>query len=327
MLKLKYLFNNKDLAHMILSNWENDNEDADLLNSYRISSNAIYLCENKGDTFFLRFAPAEEKSLESILAELHFLKYLRDNGYPAVETIPSKAGNEVEVANTPWGTYYAVAFKRVPGKKVSHMTLTNEHIFGYGKALGKLHKLSSEYTPLNNKRRDWKETMDWMEDVLSNFPEESAAKNELSILKEYFTKLPATKENFGLIHYDFETDNLFYDEITKTYTPIDFDDSMYHWYAMDIGQALDSIKEELPEEQVESSVNEFIKGYGSEYDISDDMLKLLPIFRRYASLYGYVRMLLSVEEKWENEPEWMVNLRNRLENFLESDKSEFGKII
>lgn len=186
MLKLKYLFNNKDLAHMILSNWENDNEDSNLLNNYRISSNAVYWCKNKGNTFFLRFVSAEEKSMKKIFAELEFLRYLRNSGYPAVDTILSKAGNELEVINTPWGAYYAVAFKEAPGKQLNQIPFTDELIFGWGKALGRLHKLSSKYKAVNNKRNDWKEAIDWMDDVLSNFPEETEAKNELYILKHIF---------------------------------------------------------------------------------------------------------------------------------------------
>lgn len=327
MLKLKYLFNNKDLAHMVLSNWESDNLDSDLLNYYRISSNAVYWCKNQGNTFFLRFVSAEEKSKESILAELDFLRFLRNSGYPAVDTILSKADNELEEVNTPWGVYYAVAFKKAPGNQLSEIPLTDDILFGFGKALGTLHKLSSEYKPVNNKRNDWKETMDWMEDVLSTFPDETAAKSELSILKDYFLKLPTTKETFGLIHYDFEFDNVFYDEVTETYNPIDFDDAMYHWYAADIEQSIDSIKNDMPEEQIESSVNQFIKGYRTEYNISEDMLILLPIFRRYANLYGYVRVLRSIEEKWCNEPEWMVNLRFHLENLLNRRKCDFAKPI
>lgn len=327
MLKLKYLFDNKDLANMILNNWEHDYDDPNFLKYYRISSNAVYWCKYQGNTFFLRFAPAEEKSKEKILAELEFLTYLRNNGYPAVETILSKTGKELEAVNTPWGTYYAVAFKKASGKQISGVTLTEDIIFGLGKSLGKLHKLSSEYSPVNNRSDDWKKIMSWMEDALSDFPDEIAAKSELTILKDYFSKLPATKENFGLIHYDFEPDNVFYDEISQTYNPIDFDDAMYHWYAMDIEQSLDSIKEDMPKEQVESAINQFINGYRSEYDFSDDMLKLLPFFRRYADLYGYVRVLRSVEEKWDNEPDWMVNLRIKLENLINSRKGDFAKPI
>jgi Ser/Thr protein kinase RdoA (MazF antagonist) len=327
MLKLKYLFDNKDLAHMILKNWNHDNDDPNLLKYYRISSNAVYWCKNQGETFFLRFAPVEEKSKEKILAELEYLNYLKKNDYSAVETILSKAGNELEVVNTPWGKYCAVAFKKASGKQVSDITITEDLILGLGKALGKLHKLSSEFNPINNKRNDWNQTMDWMEAVLEAFPEEKTAKSELSMLRDYFSKLPITKDNFGLIHYDFELDNVFYNESSKTYTSIDFDDSMYSWYMMDIEQSLDSLKEELPKEQVDVAINQFINGYRSEYAISDEMLKLLPIFRRYADLYGYVRVLHSTEEKWSNEPEWMIGLRMKLENLLSKRKSNFTKTI
>lgn len=327
MLKLKHLFNNKDLAQMILNNWEYDSTDSNFLEYYRISSNAVYWCKNQGNTFFLRFAPAEEKTKENVLAELEFLSYLRGNGYSAVETILSKAGNELEVVTTPWGVYYSVAFKKVSGKSINEIPLTQDIIFGWGKALGKLHNLSREYKEANNKRKDWKETLSWMETVLSNFPDEISARSELSTLNDYFSNLTSTKENFGLVHYDFESDNVFYDEITKTYSSIDFDDAMYHWYALDIEQSLDSMKENIPEEQVESAVNQFIKGYRSEYMISDDMLKMLPVFRRYVNLYSYVRVLRSINEKWNNEPEWMVNLRIRLENVLNRKKCIFTESI
>jgi Ser/Thr protein kinase RdoA (MazF antagonist) len=169
--------------------------------------------------------------------------------------------------------------------------------------------------------------MEWMEDVLSGFPGETAARNELAKLKDYFSGLPVTKENFGLVHYDFETDNVFYDETTNTFSSIDYDDSMYHWYAMDIDQSLDTMKDDMPEKQVDSAVNQFIKGYRSEHDISDDMLELLPYFRRYADLYSYVRVLRSINEKWNNEPEWLVKLRSRLENVISRRKRTFTESI
>lgn len=102
---------------------------------------------------------------------------------------------------------------------------------------------------------------------------------------------------------------------------------MYHWYALDIAQTFDSIEDEIPEEQVAPATNQFINGYRSEYDVSDDMLKLLPIFRRYINLYGYVRVLRSIKEKWNNEPEWMVNLRIKLDNSLTRRKYTFSKPI
>lgn len=327
MLKLKYLFNNKDLACMVINNWEYYKEAPDLFEYFRISANAVYWYKNQGKNNFLRFVPAEEKSKESVLAELDFLRFLRTKGFSAAHTVLSKDRNEIEEVKTPWGIYYAAAFSEVPGKPLDRIELTEDIIFGWGKALGELHRTSCEYEPEQYKRKSWKEIMDWMEEVLLNFPEEVEAKKELVVLEDFFSKLPATKENFGLIHYDFEADNVFYDEASKIYSAIDFDDAMYHWFAMDIEQAIDSMKGELEEEQIQSAVNQFIKGYNSAYSVSEEMLAILPVFRRYADLYGYVRILRSVDEKWNNEPEWMVNLREHLNKLMVKRKSSFGRVI
>jgi hypothetical protein len=74
MLKLKYLFNNVDLAEMLLKNWDFDEQSLDMLKYYRISSNAIYPFQSQGKTQFLRFSPKTEKCRENILAELDFRK-------------------------------------------------------------------------------------------------------------------------------------------------------------------------------------------------------------------------------------------------------------
>ena len=327
MMKLKHLIDNKDLAKEILNYWEHDQDEPNLLEYFRISANAVYVFKNNDKTYFLRFAPEEETSKEKLLSELDFLKYLRSNNFPAVEIVLSKQGKELEVINTPFGTYYAVAFNKVSGTQLSRVPLTDDIILGWGKALGKLHKLSSKYTPKENKRRRWEDTFNWMEAVLSDFPNEDAAKKEITILKDHFLKLPITSDNFGLIHYDFEADNIFYDENNKNYNVIDFDDGVYHWYAMDINQALESLMEDVPKDKIEHLTNQFITGYKTEFNITDEMLGLLPVFKRYANLYGYVRVLRSTYEKVDNEPDWMRDLRSRLNNLLNKRKEHFGKTI
>lgn len=42
MLKLKYLFDNRDLAKMILENWDYDESSLKMFDYFRISSNAVY---------------------------------------------------------------------------------------------------------------------------------------------------------------------------------------------------------------------------------------------------------------------------------------------
>ena len=165
MMKMRYLFDNPDLARMLLGNWEYDPESLDMFQYFRISANAIYPFKQKGDVHFLRFCPAEEKSGESILAELDFIGYLRGRDYNALEAVPSKTGDVLVQKATPWGEYYASVFKRVPGKPIGETNLEDEVIFTMGASLGRLHVLSSEYAPREPGRWSYADVLTWIESV------------------------------------------------------------------------------------------------------------------------------------------------------------------
>lgn len=325
MLKLKYLFNNVDLAEMILKNWNYDEASLELFEYFRISSNAIYPFEYEGKTRLLRFAPKEEKLKSNILAELDFIAYLRDNRYGVLESAASKHGEELVEARTPWGEYYASVFKRVSGVQISDTDFSDAILFSYGKALGRLHHLSSQYTPGKSKRWSHNDVLDWMQGVLMDFPEKSAALREVKLLRDYFASIPKSPNHYGLVHYDFEYDNVFYDDKSKSCNVIDFDDSMYHWYAMDIEQALNSLQDCIPPEISNQKKEYFMDGYSTEYGIPSDLEEILPACRRFADLYGYVRTLRSIAEKWDHEPEWLTDLREELEEGLEEESINFGK--
>ncbi|CAN7286571.1 phosphotransferase enzyme family protein [Rossellomorea sp. LjRoot5] len=325
MLKLKYLFNNEDLAEMLVSNWEYDGQSPDLFKTYRISSNATYSYQFNGKTQFLRFAPTSEKCRENLLAELDFISYLRSKEYGVLEVVESKSGEKLVEVQTPWGKYYATVFKQVPGVPISETELNDHIMFNYGKSLGKLHRLSSEYHPVQSKRWSFSDVLASIESVLMDLPHETLALKETKLLKDYFKSLPKTKSHFGLIHYDFEYDNVFYDTKSQYCHVIDFDDAMYHWYVMDIEQTLDSLQDCIPPEKYQEKKECFLDGYRTEFEIQDDMLPLLSAFRRFADLYGYVRILKSTEDQWNHEPEWLVGLRGGLIEAMKNKSKCFGK--
>ncbi|WP_454191279.1 phosphotransferase enzyme family protein [Paenibacillus sp. Marseille-Q7038] len=327
MLQLKYLFNNEDLAEMILKNWSFDEGSEELFKDYRISSNAIYPYISEGKAQILRFAPTAEKMKSNIVAELDFISYLRGKEYGVLESTPSKHGEKLIEVSTPWGEYYASAFQHVPGKQISNTDFSDEIIFSYGKALGRLHYLSSQYTPGDYKRWSYSDVLDWMDEMVKDNPDESAARKEIKLLRAYFATVPKSSHNYGLIHYDFEYDNVFYDEDTESCYVIDFDDAMYHWYGMDIEQALDSLEDYTPMELFQQKKQSFLDGYLTQYEYSNDLETFLPAFRRFSNLYGYVRILKSMEEKWDHEPEWLTNLRKKMTAALKAKGYSFGQPI
>jgi Ser/Thr protein kinase RdoA (MazF antagonist) len=327
MLKLKYLFDNRDLAKMLLDNWAFDVSSLEMLIDFRISANAIYPFKNADGICFLRFCPALEKPKDNIAAELAFIGHLRGEGYQALQPVPSKSGEELVQKSTPWGEYTASAFKCVAGKPVSETAFEDEILFKYGEVLGQLHKLSSAYTPQQHRRWTHEDVFDWIEATLRALAFNGAALDELKLLKVYFATLPKDQKNYGLIHYDFEPDNVFYDDATKTCSVIDFDDAMYHWYVMDVVQSLDSLEGEVTEAAFPQKRSIFLEGYRSRFEPDEALMQAMPAFRRFASLYGYARVARSVAETWENEPEWMVALRVKLSSFLARKSEEFGKTI
>jgi Ser/Thr protein kinase RdoA (MazF antagonist) len=176
-------------------------------------------------------------------------------------------------------------------------------------------------------RPDWKQQLDWCETLLKEYKVNNAALAEINLLKDFFCKLPQTSTNYGLVHYDFEAQNVFYDSKTKEFCPIDFDDSIYHWFIIDIDRSIRAIKNTLAKKYCDSAIANFLSGYRSEAEITDDELALSPVFKRYCDLFGYTRRLRTLHDKWENEPEWMVELRNKLTAELSDKVSCFGKKI
>ncbi len=91
MLKLRYLYENFELAKCALENWEYDAESIDEYFKYfRISSNAVYPFALGGERRFLRLSPVEEKIEANLRGELGFLAYLRGRDYPCAAPIPAK---------------------------------------------------------------------------------------------------------------------------------------------------------------------------------------------------------------------------------------------
>jgi Ser/Thr protein kinase RdoA (MazF antagonist) len=325
MLKLKYLFNNKDLAYMLLNYWNHDLEDASQLDTFRISANAVYPYPIKGETNFLRFAPAKEKSFEYIRGELNYIKFLQENNYPVVEIANNRLDQELITANTPWGLYYAVSFKQVPGEAANELKLDYKLVEKFGESLGKLHFLSKMAPKFN--RPSYKDILENIKMSLQTKLNQEKALEEVEILTEYFSNIKQTENNFGIIHYDFELDNAFYNKLNKQFYIYDFDDSMYNFFVMDINQALESIDEYSSHLNKEETKLAFINGYTKEKRFLIDDLDHIPACKRFANLYSYTRILDSISESWKNEPVWLVNLRKKLNNAIDYKSKKFGTKI
>lgn len=318
MLKLKYMFENYKLAKRALTNWDHDEESLDAyLKYFRISSNAIYPFKGYGKRCFLRLAPVEEKNIQNLRGELEFLQYLQKNGYASVRPIASQCGELLVQLVTGWGKYYASVFEGVPGKAIEDTDYSEEVMIAYGKALGRLHLLSMEYEPACRKW-SYEDVLVWIRQVLqtNHAPEHMLQKADK--VEQELATLERTPETYGLVHYDFEPDNVLYDEASGECHAIDFEDGMYHFYLMDIEQVLDALENELEGDTLSCARRNFLKGYQSQKDMPSDYEKYLSIMAGFRNLYSYARLINCIAEEVENAPEWMKNLRRKLQERLKA---------
>ncbi len=312
--KLRSLFENFNLAEMMVKNWNYDEESVKHFRNFRISSNAIYPFEINGKAHFLRLSPDATKEVGFIEDEIAFTKYLRTQGYDAVDFIVSRNGKLVESCETPWGLYNASVMECVLGQELEEMEMDASIAYEFGSALGKLHELSSTYDVKPSNRLHCIEALTWCESYLFDSPEHKEIIEAIELLKPALEELPKDKMQYGLIHYDFDLDNVFLDQESRKMHVIDFDDCMMSWYDMDVVLSLDKLGDAYQDS--------FIKGYKSHYQVSSDFEKLAPMFRQFTLIYSYTRIVRSIEEKWENEPTWMINLRSKFASYLMRTKEK-----
>lgn len=312
MLKLKYLCENYELAKFALKNWDHDTDTLDgALQQFRISSNAVYPFSWQGTRYFLRLSPVSEKIENNLKGELEFLCYLQNRNYPAVIPVPSHSGELVITLDSNWGSYYASAFKGVDGIPIEDTDCNRAILYAYGKALGRLHLLSAEYTP-GIRKWAYPDILSWIGKTLEKYHAPGRMLTELEEVRQALDELPQTGDTFGLVHYDFEPDNVFWDENKQYCTAIDFEDGMYHFFLVDLEQALDGLLENIPEGRRSSAKAAFLQGYQSIKTLETNYAEKLKLMRRFCNLYSYARLIRCVAEEYPDEPDWMMELRKKL---------------
>ncbi|SEN98633.1 phosphotransferase enzyme family protein [Paenibacillus sp. OV219] len=267
--------------------------DASLLTYTGGNVNAIYQspAHNGHGDQILRVSKESWRSEQEIVAELHFMNYMFNNGLSIPQPFLSRTGRWVE--NVTEGCY-ASLFAKAPGRTPTEEDWNPNMFVHWGRTLGQLHLLTQSYVPLQNaKRRDWKQEP-WM-DMLRHLPkEEVIARQQATELLNWLETLPTDSRNYGLVHCDLHAHNIFVME-DGTITAFDFDDSCYHWFVYDIAIILYSVSVRHNRLNIEGDPNEhaawflewFLKGYQEINTIESWWLEALPRFIRYRRLLDY----------------------------------------
>ena len=307
------------LADAILQLWDHDPGSARF---WRASANFVFFFKFKGQGQVLRFVDAAGRSLAQIEAELEFVSFLADAGVRLARPCRSKAGSLVEHHTTLLGVFHAVVFEAASGVELDFGALNTYQFVRWGAALGALHNRAARFTKPG--RITWQQQLDELDTQLKEG--ESAARVSLTDVTSRMRSLPATRDTFGLIHGDFELDNLIWSE-DRGACIIDFDDCSWNWFAADVAFALRDLFNDDPKlfDENHLSYRAFISGYRAQRGIEPDDLANIPLFMRFHNLIRFGRLLTAATPPQPGgELSWIPELRTKLVGKIAGYRARFS---
>jgi Ser/Thr protein kinase RdoA (MazF antagonist) len=300
------------VAERVLEPWAHD---AGSVQFFRSSANFLYTFRSEGAPFFLRFADATERSREAIEAEVALLGWLAAAGIAVTLPVASRRGNPVETVETDRGAFHAVVFPAVCGEQREIDDLDGAGFRRWGAALGRLHAALREYPAAGPAagpaaRPSWRDLLETTREHVRD--DEPAVRRELEEVAAALDALRATPETYGLIHFDFELDNLAWRD--GEIAILDFDDCARLWFAADIAFALSDLFAEGAD-LADARVRAFLGGYAEHHPLDRDLRTRVPLFLRLGNLIRHARIARAMDLSVGPEhPDWLHGLSRKLQD-------------
>ncbi len=292
------------VADAVVAPWDHDTRPA----FWRASANFQFVVEVGGRRCFLRFIGTDERNRTAIEQECAFVRWLHAEGVAVALPIAARDGTDVVTVDTQIGPVFAVLWEGARGEHPEIDTLHTSDFRRWGAALGAVHAASARYDGPTSTRLTWRDHIDLV------FPFTDASQTTLmrewTAVRDQLAALPVDAANYGLIHFDFELDNLVWRD--GTITAIDWDDCATMWFAADIAYALRDLA--LPTiDRYHPSEAAFLQGYRSRFALDPALLDRLSLFMRLHALILYGRLEWACDLDPDAEyPDWLRDLDARL---------------
>ena len=249
--------------------------------------NDIWEVSQKGKPTILRITSMKHRTLQELLSEIEWIRYLFNHKIPVLKCISTLSGMDcvsLEELNC-----YLMLFSKVPGHGPGQGDWTEALFEQWGTLLGKMHRLSGSFEPSKTFIRSFTEnifTSRW--NRIQTKIDPKIRKQYLSLINQIMS-FPHSRDHFGLIHSDLHPGNFFIDDGKMSL--FDFDDLQYGWFVFDIAIVLyysfwlADLKEETwyqnTVERSETSIfilQHLLKGYEKEFPLCKEWKEMLPVF-------------------------------------------------
>ncbi|HEY7780221.1 MAG TPA: phosphotransferase [Ktedonobacterales bacterium] len=281
----------------------------------RASANFIFRFTREDQPCYLRLADASERDRAAIEAELDFIRHVGAAGVTIADPLPSTRGALLEELTSGGRRYCAVVFRGLPGREVELDELDEATLSEWGRTLAQLHNASNSFLA-HRARPTWEDNA---HAVLATVPPtETAVRGIIASGLEWLATQP--RQDSGLIHGDFELDNLAWDGARVGV--MDFDDAAYAWYAIDIAIAVQDIWREGGPRR-DAWLDAFYAGYASARPVPTGMREAVPHLQTLLLAVKFARLLRAyANTNAENSPPWVVEMRGWHQTWLAERRAQ-----
>jgi len=266
--------------------WRIPLSDLRLIRDYE---NFVYAVTIRGQAAVLRMTHTSHRSHADLAAELAFIQDAAAAGLPVCQPIASDAGRLIE----PNGAcFHVCCFIYAAGERASWRTplIWQDRTFtAWGATLARMHRFSAATGGV----RRWAR-MRWDEDDVTRGAYLPACDADIQArLQDVIAQcrtLPATPEDFGLIHGDVHQGNFHVDR-DGALQLFDFDDACYHWFLYDLSVVFYHLPageaEAPPRPSRTAIISTILAGYQSQRALPQDAGAQLQLFLLLRDLQIY----------------------------------------
>lgn len=320
-----------DVAQAAVLRWGGQGE-LGTLRYVRSSANHLFRFRHEGQPRYLRLAHAAERRPSDVAAELDFVLHVARTGLAVARPVMSVQGRLIEDVSSQGKRYVAVVFEGLPGRQLELDELDAAGYRAWGRALALVHRASQTFPPhpaqsAHPARADWHGEM---RALLRTLPaEETAVAQILASGVRWLDTLTLKDQDYGLIHGDFELDNLIWDgeQAQEQVQALDFDDAAYAWYAVDFAAALQDVwlagdTSSVTTAQRDERITWFTQGYAALRPLPDGLREALPRLFTLVLAIKVARLLRAYATTSEdNCPAWLAKMRTTHQQWLRAKRA------
>lgn len=268
---------------------------------FRAAMNHLYIVTDGDQKFVFRVYTYNWRTKQEISEELRLLLHLKENNAAVAHPISDHSGQFIQEFEAPEGKRYGVLFSYAKGSKTARFS--PEASFQIGQALAHVHRYTENVVLERIHYNTQTLLIDAVERTTQFFKKTSDEIRFLATLSHSlqakFNAVNPQKLRHGAVHLDVWFDNMHLDETGKA-TFFDFDFCGNGWLCLDLSYFLFQLfTTNLNENDYEAKAEQFLKGYTSEIEMTDEEQKLLPYVCLAIMLY-YISIQCDRFDYWTN---------------------------